>query len=117
MTFRKRISSLLTLGLLAGFSTIGLAQEPQEKPKGEGQRQRTDAGTITGCLAKGDAAGQYILTDSKSGSKITVTPSAGVELDQHAANHTVKLTGSKGTGGTFTATKVEHVSATCATEK
>ena len=114
MNFRKNIVSLFTLSLFAGISTVGIAQQ-QEKPKQEGERQRTEATTITGCLAKGHTANQYVITDS-TGTKTTVTASTGVELDKHAANHTVKLTGSKA-GETFTATAVEHVSATCGAAK
>lgn len=115
MSFRKHITSLLSISALAGFSVIGFAQEPQQTPQQkEGERQRA-ATTITGCLAKGTATGQYTLTE-KGGAKTTVAASAGVELEKHAANHTVRLTGSKDTGGTFTATKVEHVSATCETQ-
>jgi uncharacterized protein YdeI (BOF family) len=69
--------------------------------------------TYTGCLAKGDSAGQYMFTDA-SGEKKAAVPSSGVDLDKHAANHTVKLTGSMSTDGkTLTVSKVEHVSETC----
>jgi hypothetical protein len=111
MSIRNKISSLLSICALAGFS-VAFAQEPQQPPQQkEGERQRA-ASTITGCLAKGGTTGQYTITE-KGGTKTTVAASAGVELDKHAANHTVTLTGSRDSGGTFTATKVEHVSATC----
>jgi hypothetical protein len=116
MAFRKRIVSLLTVVLFAGFSTIAFAQQPDKPKQQQGERQRTDGNTITGCLAKGDTADQYILTDSKSGTKTTVTASSDVGLAKHASNHTVRLTGTK-SGDSFTATKVEHVSATCEAAK
>jgi hypothetical protein len=112
----SKISSLLSISVLAGFSLIAFAQQAQQThQQREGERQRA-ASTITGCLAKGDTAGQYTITE-KGGTKTTVAASAGVELDKHAANHTVTLTGSKDSAGTFTATKVDHVSATCDTQK
>jgi len=100
---------------VVGLSTVSFAQQPPAQPgqqRQQGERQRTDDSTITGCLDKGTSTGQYVLTD-KAGTKTNVTAGAGVELEKHAANHTVRLTGTKGTDGTFTASKVEHVSATC----
>jgi hypothetical protein len=115
MSIRNKFSSLLSVCVLAGLS-VAFAQQPQQTPQQkEGERQRA-ATTITGCLAKGDTTGQYTLTE-KGGTKTSVAASAGVELDKHAANHTVTLTGSRDGGGTFTATKVEHVSATCDMQK
>lgn len=112
----KSLPSLIALGLMAAFSTVGFAQQPQAQPgqqqQQQGERQRTEASTMTGCLAKGTATGQYVLTD-KAGTKTNVTAAAGVELEKHAANHTVRLTGSKGSDGSFAASKVDHVSATC----
>ena len=112
MKFRQTITSLIGLGVFVVYSVIGLAQQPPAQQEKQGERQRTQEATITGCLAKGTTAGQFILTDN-AGTKTTVTGSTGVDLDKHAANHTVKLTGSRGAEGNFTATKVEHVSATC----
>jgi hypothetical protein len=113
--------SVIALGVLAVFTAVASAQQPQAQPgqqkqqEQQGERQRTEESTLTGCLAKGSAEGQYVLTE-KGGMKTTITPSSGVELDKHAANHTVKLTGTKGAGASFTATKVDHVSATCDTQ-
>jgi hypothetical protein len=111
------MTSLITLSLFAGFSVIGVAQEPLQVKRREGERQRTEAATVSGCLARGDTANQYILTDSRTGAKTTVTASAGLDIDKHAANHTVKLTGSKRSDGTFVATNLEHISATCEAQK
>jgi hypothetical protein len=112
----KTLPSVVALGLMTAFSTVGFAQQPPaqpgQTPQQQGERQRTDDSTMTGCLGKGAASGQYVLTD-KAGAKTNVTAAAGVELEKHAANHTVKLTGSKGSDGSFAASKVEHVSATC----
>src|SRR5689334_19920166 len=113
MKIRRQLSSLLTLSAaVAIFSVTSFAQDAEKKGD-EQDRQRTAPTTMTGCLTKADTAGQYSLTDA-SGTKKTVVPSSGVDLDKHAANHTVKLTGTASQDGqTFTATKVEHVSATC----
>jgi hypothetical protein len=116
MKFRQTFTSVIAIGLLGVFTTVASAQQPPaQQPPAQQERQRTEDATITGCLAKGSGSGQYVLTD-KAGTKTTVTAGTGVELDKHAANHTVKLTGSKGAEGNFTASKVEHVSATCATQ-
>jgi hypothetical protein len=55
-----------------------------------------------------------MLTDQKNGSEVIVTGPA--ELEKHATNHTVKLTGTmRNEGGktVFTVTKIEHVAPTC----
>ena len=87
--------------LLAG---VILSQEPNKS------KQET---TVSGCLNKGAGDAQYVLTDQTTGNKTPVTGTS--DLAQHTT-HTVKLTGSstieKGQS-VFTATKVEHVSATC----
>ncbi|HET8549287.1 MAG TPA: hypothetical protein VFL57_14835, partial [Bryobacteraceae bacterium] len=70
MSFRRRMTALMTLGLFAGLTVVASAQE-QRQGKPEGERQRTEATTLTGCLAKGDTANQYVLTES-SGTKTTV---------------------------------------------
>jgi hypothetical protein len=88
-----------------------LAQEPA-KQAAKSQQETT----LTGCLNKGGAPSQYVLTDQSTGNKTPVTGTS--ELEQHAMNHTVKITGSTTTDNgraMFTATKVEHISATCAT--
>src|SRR5262245_5591308 len=116
MTFCQRITSSIALSLMGGLGMLALAQQPSaQQPQRDAERQRTDANMITGCLNKGAGADQYVLTDS-TGTKTPVTASEDVGLAKHAANHTVKLTGSKGSDGTFTATKVEHVSPNCATK-
>ena len=88
-----------------------LAQEPA-KQAAKSQQETT----LTGCLNKGGAPSQYVLTDQSTGNKTPVTGTS--ELEQHAMNHTVKIMGSTTTDNgraMFTATKVEHISATCAT--
>ena len=94
--------------LLAG---ILFAQEPAKESTAKSPQEIT----LTGCLNKGPGPAQYVLTDQSTGNKTPVTGTS--DLEQHASNHTVKLTGSntmENGRAVFTATKVEHVSATCA---
>jgi hypothetical protein len=69
--------------------------------------------TVTGCLTKGASAGQYTITDQKTGEK---TPIAGPdELDKYV-NQTVKLIGTIGSQGqekVFKPESVSQVSASC----
>src|SRR5215472_16298900 len=75
--------------------------------------------TVTGCLSMDNggikgASANYLFTDQKSGMKMTVTGSA--DLESHAANHTVKLTGTetqRNGRAMFEATKVEDLGSTC----
>ena len=84
-----------------------LFAQGQDKGSAKGQEM-----TMTGCLNKGTdgVAQHYSFTDQKSGKQFTVTGPA--ELEKHSANHTVTLTGAE-TAKVFTATKVQHVAATC----
>jgi hypothetical protein len=118
MSIRNKVpSSVILTAAVVLFGAVGFGQEAQKQGQ-EQDRQRTAPSTMTGCLTKGDTAGQYAFTDTKSGNKTTVVPSSGVDLDKHAANHTVKLTGTLSEDGkTLTATNVEHVSATCEATK
>jgi hypothetical protein len=103
--------SFLRYGAIATVAVaLAFGQDPQKQPgQAEKGRAAEKGGAITGCLTKGDSAGQYNLATA-GGQKVTVTGPA--DLDKHAQNHTVKLTGSM-KGGTFEATAIEHVSATC----
>ena len=107
---RFTISCVASLAVL--FAGILLAQEPAKDSSNTKSQQET---TLTGCLNKGPGQAQYVLTDQNTGNK---TPVIGTsDLEQHSANHTVKLSGARTTDNgrpVFTATKVEHISATCA---
>jgi len=93
-------------GGLFVLGTAGLAQE-QKAPKADEGKQMT----MTGCLTKGaDIPQHFTFVDQKSGRKWTVTGPA--ELEKHAANHTVRITGSP-TAKVFNVTKIEHVASTC----
>ena len=89
---------------LIAISTSAIAQDKPDPAKKSRQM------TLTGCLNKGERENHYSFTDTTSGKKITVTGPA--DLQKHASNHTVKITGYE-TADVFNATKVEHVSPTC----
>jgi len=78
----------------------------QEQPKSET--------AMTGCLTKG-SAGNYTLTDEKTGVKITVT--GPEDLEKHSANHKVTLTGTAKTDASgnqvLEVSKIQHVSTSC----
>jgi len=104
----KLTISCVALGLLLAGTL--LAQEPAKDSSTKSQQETT----LTCCLNKGPGQSQYVLTDQKTGDATPVTGTS--DLEQHSANHTVKLTGNRTTEGgraMFTATKVEHISATC----
>ena len=108
---------IVSAGIAILLLTVTSFAQSADKSKEEQDRARAASTTITGCLTKGDTAGQYMLTDN-TGAKKNIVPSSGVDLDKHAANHTVKLTGTMSQDGqTFTATNVEHVSSSCEAAK
>jgi hypothetical protein len=95
----------MTVALLSGLLPALYSQAAKEK---------AEPTTLTGCLTKGDAPGQFVLTDDKTGEETIVTGPR--VLEKHAAGHKVRLTGTKATEAgkaVFKATKVEHISATC----
>jgi hypothetical protein len=107
----KLFSSTL---LLAGFAlgSIAYGQDPSQATPPQ-RPSDTAKATVTGCLTKGSAAGQYTITDQKTGEKTSI---AGPdELEKHL-NKTVKLTGtmaSQGQEKVFKPESVSQVSATC----
>jgi hypothetical protein len=109
MTSLNKALRFLTVGLLAaGLSTVAFAQDKQA------DRQQNEA-TMTGCLSK-DASGGFLLADEKTGTKMPVTGTA--DLEKHAANHKVTLTGMAKTDtssgkSVFQVTKIQHVAAEC----
>ncbi len=100
--------TVLVLIALALMMVPAIAQENQPA---QGEK------TVTGCLNPGDQQGQFVLTvkeGGKKGDKLAVTGAA--DLEKHAKNHTVKLTGKMAKEGgkdVLKVTKIEHVEATC----
>jgi hypothetical protein len=107
-------STLLLTGLALG--SIAYGQDPSQAPP---PQSPSDNGkmTVSGCLTKGTAAGQYTITDQKTGEK---TPIAGPDqLDQYL-NQTVKLSGtiaSQGQEKVFKPVSISRVSDTCEKSK
>jgi hypothetical protein len=102
-----RIKMLLS-AIIGGMLLLGtsLAQEQKSPKAGEGKQM-----TMTGCLNKGaDVPQHFVFVDQKSGRKWIVTGQGN--LEKHAANHTVTITGTP-TAKVFNVTKLEHVSETC----
>jgi hypothetical protein len=107
---------LVATGTLAIFFVLGGPLYAQDRDQERDRLKSSKETTVTGCLVKGDDPGQYTFTDLQSGAKMTAT---GVdELEKHANNHTVKLTGTSSQDGkSFAVTKVEHVSESCEPRK
>jgi hypothetical protein len=85
-----------------------------------GQEQKPAQGEkiLTGCLnAAADQKGQFVLAvkdGEQKGKKVAVTGHA--DLEKHAKNHTVKLTGTMAKEGgkdVLKVSKIEHVEGTC----
>lgn len=113
MLLRRTIPATCALLAFFGISALSYAQQSdQDRDRMKSTRQSS----ITGCLVKGESSDQYVLTNPDTGDKIVVTGPA--ELEKHAANHTVKLTGTPSDDGkTFTAVRVQHISDTCQSSK
>jgi hypothetical protein len=117
MTIRQNLAVTIVFVVSTGSTLMSFAQEPEQQPQQKRERQKgAQTTTLTGCLTKGATAEQYVLTDD-GGMKTPVTASAAVGLEKHV-NHTVKLTGTLNSADkTFTATKVEHIAASCLAPK
>ena len=109
MKHTTQLIRLLTVTLLLSALPALFAQA-----KDDSQRDRMKETVLTGCLNK-DSAGSFILTDEKTGAKMTVTGPS--DLEKHSANHKVTLTGTAKTDATgksaFEVSKIQHVSPTC----
>jgi hypothetical protein len=100
--FAKRLT-FLALGLTALFA-LPISVLAQDKAPAEV--------TITGCLNKAQAAGEYVIADEAAKKNVTVTGDAAL-LDRHANNHKVTLTGSmtkQNDKEVFKATKLQMLS-------
>lgn len=110
MTLRSKLIPLFCTGILAVvLGSVSFAQQADQERERAKDAQAT---MVTGCLTK--AADQYVITDSKSGTAMTLS---GADLDKHA-NHTVTVTGTPSADGkSIAVTKVEHVADTCPAAK
>ena len=104
-------SMVLLTGLALG--NIAYGQDPSQSPPPQKQSDAQKV-SVTGCLAKGAAAGEYTITDQKTGEKVPFAASAE-QLDKYL-NQTVKLTGTvsgQGQGKIFRPESIDQVAATC----
>ena len=101
--------------LIAAVSGGVMAQDTPDPGKMAKDKMAKET-TMTGCLSKADDG--YVLTNEKTGKAMPVTGPA--ELEKHAANHKVKVTGAPSTEGgkrVFTVAKIDHISETCEAPK
>jgi hypothetical protein len=88
------------LAVVSGFAVPAQAQEH----------------SMTGCLAKGDAAGTFKLTDLEGGPKVVAIAETTADLAPHLG-HKVEITGvavpGKDKTHTMKVTAVKMISATC----
>ena len=102
---------LLPLTLSVFLSAAAFAQNPPPQPQ---DQQDTQGTTITGCLTKGQNTGEYVITDSKTGEKMTF---AGPDRLDTYVNHTVQLTGKLVNSGasekTFQPQSIKTISNAC----
>lgn len=112
---------IVTAVLALGLSSLALAaQENQTKTKSRKSM------TVTGCLQKGDEAGEYSIT-AEDGKRYGLHPSKTVDLSKHLG-HKVTVTGFKmreeneakekheaggGEAADLRVTSVKHISETC----
>ena len=98
---------VILLALSASVVGFGLRAEAQGAP---GEH------SMTGCLAKGDDAGTYKLTDLEKGPKEVVIAETTANLGAHVG-HKVEITGvavpGKDKTHTMKVTAVKMISATC----
>jgi len=112
MSFSKTAAAVMTMAMAIFLAPAAYTQEANRTDPAGKQT------TITGCLTKSSTAGEFTLTDEKTGMKTMVM--GPQSLEKHSANHKVELTGAETThdGKTmFHATKIKHISPTCTAAK
>ena len=104
MNILKSVVTVLSLALVL---SVGAGAFQADKPADK-------EATLTGCLSKGASAGQYVLAAEGQSDQVMIT--GGADLDKHAANHTVKVTGTWDESAgqkQFRVSKIEHVADSC----
>ena len=107
------MKTLLTLTLSLFLGAAAYAQNPPQQTPPPPDQQDTQATTVTGCLVKGANTGEYMITNSKTGEKLTF---AGPDRLDSYVNHTVQLTGKmmmSGNEKSFQPQSIKTVSDTC----
>ncbi|HEV7610606.1 MAG TPA: hypothetical protein VGO37_01880 [Steroidobacteraceae bacterium] len=102
-----KASTILTALVVACVLGFGVRAQAQSAPKEH---------SMTGCLAKGDAAGTFRLTDLEKGPKEVVIAETTASLTPHVG-HKVEITGvavpGKDKTHTMKVTAVKMISTTC----
>jgi hypothetical protein len=119
MKFKSTWVKYVLLAVLAlGLGSLARTAQESETKEKSGKNM-----TVTGCLQKGDEAGEYSIK-SEDGKLYELHPSASLDLSKHLG-HKVTVTGSKmrekseakETGGAEAAnlhvTNLKHISETC----
>jgi hypothetical protein len=111
-----------TFSVLIGLGSVALAQDsptprtPRSQQPSQQQQADPDEGqavTVIGCLAKGTAADEYVITETKSGQKLKF--GGPNQLDKYL-NQTIQLSGTmRNRGGekAFMPETVKPVSSSC----
>jgi hypothetical protein len=104
----KLFSSAIAIACLA-VASFAYGQEPGQGAPPAPNQQQTDTPkvSVTGCLAKGDGANTYMITDQKSGDKL---PFSGPDKLDKYVNQTVTLTGTMSAAGSAKVFKPERIS-------
>jgi hypothetical protein len=102
---------------LSVASTV-LAQSPGQVPPQQSQPgQNNEATTLVGCLTKGGAEHQYVITEDKTSKKVLFSASERIEP---FLNQTVELTGqttAQEGGKAFVPQSVKTVATTCTSKQ
>jgi hypothetical protein len=95
------------------FGSLAYGQDPSQPTPPPQKQSDAPKVSVTGCLTKGAAGNEYLVTDQKTGEKL---PFAGpVQLDKYL-NQTVRLTGTMAAQGqdkVFKPEAINQVAPTC----
>lgn len=118
-----RIFLPLTFSVLVGMGSVAMAQNPSQRaPRQQQPSQQEDSAngqavTVIGCLAKGTAPDEFVITENKSGQKLAF---GGPNQLEKYLNQTIQLTGTmmnKGGEKSFQPETVKPVSPMCESSK
>ncbi len=102
-----KTSTILTALTVACALGFGVSAQAEDAPKEH---------SMTGCLAKGDDAGTFKLTDLQKGPKEVIIAETTANLTPHVG-HKVEITGvavpGKGNAHTMKVSAVKMISTTC----
>ena len=114
---------LFSFSVFLGLGASVSAQVPnqrtpaQQQPSAQQAEPGGESVTFVGCLAKGDTADQYVITENKSGRKVSF---GGPNQLEKYLNQTVQLTGTLMNAGgqqSFQPASLKPVSPSCEASK